>query len=104
MQNCCRCGTRRFERQRCAGSRSELHESFFLIRTYNDQVALEEEQQAFYASEAWRNGPRGPHVACIDTYLNTLLWLPERAVEDLRLTNGLGGQPQIDPRAARHRR
>lgn len=77
------------------GRSDHEHESFFLVRAYSDRVALEEQQHAFYSSARWRNGPRGPLVACIEEYLNTLLWMPDQAVEDLRLCNGLDGPLRI---------
>ncbi|HEX6930043.1 MAG TPA: NIPSNAP family protein, partial [Gammaproteobacteria bacterium] len=69
------------------------HESFYLIRAYNDRTHLEEQQDAFYSSDAWRNGPRDALMACLDDYLNTLLWLSEQGVEDLRSHNGFDRPP-----------
>lgn len=40
--------------------------------------------EVFYSSDAWRNGPRQPLVDCLENYLNTLLWLSDESVEDLR--------------------
>ncbi len=75
------------------GRSDHEHESFYLIRAYNDRAHLEEQQDAFYSSDAWRNGPREPLIACIDDYLNTLVWLSEQGVEDLRAHNDLGTPP-----------
>lgn len=72
------------------GRSDHEHESFYLIRAYDDRGQLETQQAAFYSSDAWLNGPREPLVACLDDYLNTLLWLSEESVEDLRARNGLG--------------
>lgn len=69
------------------------HESFYLVRAYNDRAQLEEQQNAFYSSEAWRSGPREPLIECLDDYLNTLLWLSEQGVEDLRSNNNFGMSP-----------
>jgi hypothetical protein len=71
------------------GRSDHEHESFYLIRAYDDRAQLEAQQDAFYSSDAWRQGPREPLVACIDDYLNTLVWLSEQSVEDLRNNNGL---------------
>ncbi len=69
------------------------HETFYLIRAYNDRAELEKQQDAFYSSHAWRSGPREPLIACLDDYLNTLVWLSEQSVEDLRSHNGLDTLP-----------
>lgn len=71
------------------GRSDHEHESFYLIRAYNDRAHLEQQQDAFYSSDAWRNGPREPLLACLDDYLNTLVWLSDQSVEDLRSHNGL---------------
>lgn len=68
-------------------------ESFYLIRAYDSRAQLEAQQGAFYSSDAWRQGPREPLIACLDDYLNTLLWLCDQSVEDLRFNNGLGKPP-----------
>lgn len=72
------------------GRSDHEHESFYLVRAYKDRAHLEAQQDAFYSSDAWRQGPREPLIACLDDYLNTLLWLSEQGVEDLRNNNGLG--------------
>jgi len=71
------------------GRSDHEHESFYLIRAYADREALTRQQDAFYSSDAWRNGPRQALVDCLDEYLNTLLWLSEESVEDLRSRNSL---------------
>ncbi|MES2936882.1 MAG: NIPSNAP family protein [Pseudomonadota bacterium] len=71
------------------GRSDHEHESFYLVRAYADREQLVAQQDAFYSSEAWRKGPRQPLVDCIEDYLNTLLWLSEESVEDLRGRNGL---------------
>lgn len=71
------------------GRSDHEHESFYLIRAYADREQLVEQQDAFYSSDAWRNGPRQPLVDCLEDYLNTLLWLSDESVEDLRARNGL---------------
>lgn len=75
------------------GRSDHEHESFYLIRAYNDHAHLKAQQDSFYSSDAWRNGPREPLIACLDDYLNTLVWLSEQSVEDLRSHNGLGAPP-----------
>ena len=72
------------------GRSDHEHESFFLARAYASRGELTAQQDAFYASDAWRQGPRQPLVDCIEDYLNTLLWLSEDGVEDLRRGNAAG--------------
>lgn len=69
------------------GRSDHEHESFYLIRAYADREQLVEQQDAFYSSDAWRNGPRRPLIDCLEDYLNTLLWLSDESVEDLRFRN-----------------
>lgn len=66
------------------GRSDHEQESFFLIRAFDSREQLVMQQDAFYGSAVWREGPRQALVDCLDTYLNTLLWLPEDAVEALR--------------------
>jgi len=66
------------------GRSEHEHESWFLIRAYRDHADLIAQQDAFYGSPAWREGPRAGIVACIEDYLNTLLWLSDAAIEELR--------------------
>lgn len=75
------------------GRSNHEHESYYLIRAYHDHAHLEAQQDSFYSSEAWRNGQRESLIACLDDYLNTLVWLSESSVEDLRTHNGLGKAP-----------
>ncbi|KRA20882.1 MULTISPECIES: antibiotic biosynthesis monooxygenase [unclassified Lysobacter] len=60
------------------------HESWYLIRAYRDQADLVAQQDAFYSSAIWREGPRADVVGCIEDYLNTLLWLSDAAIDELR--------------------
>jgi hypothetical protein len=69
------------------GASDHEHESYFLIRAYADRQALENEQNAFYNSDDWRQGPRPELVEHIETYMNTLIWLSADAVESMRLGN-----------------
>ena len=71
------------------GRSDHEHESFYLIRAFDSREQLEQQQDAFYSSEVWKQGPREALVACLDDYLNTLLWLSPEGVEDLRRGNGL---------------
>ncbi len=62
-------------------------DTYFLARAYADQASMVAQQNAFYNSDAWRQGPRALLVDRIDSYLNTLLWLSDAAIEDMRLLN-----------------
>lgn len=66
------------------GRSNHEHESFHLIRAFDDRAQLQAQQAAFYGSTAWRDGPREALLACLDDYLNTLLWLSPAAIDELR--------------------
>lgn len=69
-----------------------LHEpdAYFLIRAYTDLNARHAEQEAFYGSRAWREGPRESVLFFIQSYLNTVIWMSPEGVEDLRRQNAAG--------------
>jgi hypothetical protein len=62
-------------------------DTYFLVRAYDDLADLQARQDAFYGSPEWRDGPRETIIECIETHLSTVLWMTERSVEDLRLSN-----------------
>ena len=62
-------------------------ETYFLIRAYRNREALQVEQDSFYNTEEWKDGPRPLLVESIETYLNTLLWASSEAVQSLRSQN-----------------
>jgi hypothetical protein len=62
-------------------------DAYFLIRAYEDLAKLRSEQEAFYGSEGWLQGPRVPIVSRIESYLNTVLWLSPESIDDLRRLN-----------------
>lgn len=70
----------------CGASAHET-DTYFLTRAYADLADLQRQQDAFYGSDAWRRGPREAVLACIDHFLNTVLWLSPEGVEDLRRSN-----------------
>ena len=47
--------------------------SFMLVRAYRDLPNRAESQEAFYASDAWRDGPRQAVLACIETYTTVVV-------------------------------
>ncbi|QBE61699.1 NIPSNAP family protein [Pseudoduganella lutea] len=66
-----------------------LHQEdgYFLIRSYQDLADLKNRQDHFYGSQEWRNGPREEIVNKIENSLDTLVWLSETGVNDLRRSN-----------------
>ncbi|WP_280151037.1 NIPSNAP family protein [Piscinibacter sp. XHJ-5] len=62
-------------------------DTYFLVRAYADLDDLHAQQDAFYGSDAWRQGPRESIISLIETYLNTVLWLSPESIEDLRRSN-----------------
>lgn len=59
-------------------------DTYVLIRAYDDPASLESSQAAFYASAAWRDGPREAIVSRILSHAHALLWLPRDAIDRLR--------------------
>lgn len=57
---------------------------YFLIRAFDGLEHRETSQNAFYSSDAWREGPREAIVGQIETYVDTVLWLSEAALAELR--------------------
>jgi NIPSNAP len=45
----------------------------YLIRAFPSLEEREEQENAFYGSEAWRDGPRAAVMACIDNYHTVVL-------------------------------
>jgi quinol monooxygenase YgiN len=68
-----------------------LHDAdaYFLIRAFDSMEHLQRSQDAFYASAAWRHGPREAIVALIESDANTVLLLSAQAIESMR-----GSPPQ----------
>ncbi|WP_293993868.1 NIPSNAP family protein [Sphaerotilus sp.] len=69
------------------GRSDHEEETYFLARAYASREALEKEQAEFYGSDDWRIGPRNELVSRIDTYMNTLIWAEESAIDSLRELN-----------------
>jgi hypothetical protein len=62
-------------------------DTYFLIRAYQDLADRKAKQDAFYGSDAWKKGPREAIVPLVESYLNTVLWLSQEAIDDLRRRN-----------------
>ncbi len=73
--------------------------TYFLVRAYAGLAALQAEQDAFYGSAEWRDGPRESIVSGIESHLSTVLWLTEAGVEAMRAANtpGLSGSGKAEP-------
>lgn len=63
-----------------------LHDAdgYFLIRAFDDLASLEATQASFYASPAWRNGPREAIVSLIASDSNVVMELSHERIEALR--------------------
>ena len=62
-------------------------DGYFLVRSFASLAELTAQEDEFYGSAAWREGPREALVSRIDTYVDTLLWLSPAAIADLRAGN-----------------
>jgi len=60
---------------------------YFLVRSFASLAELTAQEDEFYGSARWREGPREALVSRIDTYIDTLLWLSPAAIDDLRAGN-----------------
>lgn len=60
------------------------HEEAVLIRAFASLAAHRQQEEAFYGSDAWRNGPREAILACIDSYHSVALEASPTAVAALR--------------------
>jgi hypothetical protein len=60
---------------------------YFLVRSFASLAELTAQEDEFYGSAPWRDGPREALVSRIETYVDTLLWLSPAAIDDLRAGN-----------------
>jgi hypothetical protein len=63
-----------------------LHDadSYFLIRAYDSLEDRQQSQDRFYGSEEWRQGPREPILALIESFTSVVLEMDEATVQGLR--------------------
>jgi ketosteroid isomerase-like protein len=63
-----------------------LHDrdSYFLMRAFASVEERERNEDAFYASDSWRNGPRAAVLAAIDTYTTIVIRVDEATLGGLR--------------------
>lgn len=68
---------------------SSLHDvdAYFLIRAFDSMEHLQSSLDSFYASPAWRQGPRESIIELIESDANAVLRLSARATESLRGTD-----------------
>jgi NIPSNAP protein len=62
-------------------------DTYFLVRAFDDLAQRNAQEDAFYGSPAWRQGPREAIVSRIHSMLDTLLWLSPESIADLRRSN-----------------
>jgi hypothetical protein len=62
-----------------------LHDedSYFLIRAYDSLEDRQQSQDGFYGSEEWREGPREPILALIESYTSVVLEMDDATVKGL---------------------
>jgi hypothetical protein len=58
--------------------------TYYVIRRYDSLAQREKMEDAYYASDNWRKGPREAMLALIETYLDIVLESDEGTVQGLR--------------------
>lgn len=68
-----------------------LHDpqSWFLMRSFASLDDRQASEDAFYGSDAWRQGPRNAILECIESYTTVVVELDDATIERLR-TAGAG--------------
>ena len=63
-----------------------LHDpdAYFLVRAFDNLDHRRSSQEAFYSSDAWRNGPRQAIIALIESDWDIVLWLTGDAISAIR--------------------
>ena len=63
-----------------------LHDenSYYVIRRFDSLAQREEMEDAYYASDDWRQGPRERVLALIESYTDVVLEVDEVTVQGLR--------------------
>ena len=63
-----------------------LHEenSYFLMRSFAGVDDLQQQEDAFYGSDEWRQGPREAILELIETYISVIVEVDEAALAALR--------------------
>jgi NIPSNAP protein len=66
------------------GPSAQDETSYYLVRAFADLADRRRQEDAFYGSEEWRQGPRDRILALIDSYGTAVLELDETVVQGLR--------------------
>ncbi|MBA7933747.1 NIPSNAP family protein [Klebsiella sp. RHBSTW-00215] len=66
------------------GNSVEDKDAYYLIRVYDDLAHLKASQEAFYSSQAWRDGPRQAIIDKISVSVKSTMILSTSAVDALR--------------------
>lgn len=63
-----------------------LHDenTYYVIRSYDSLAQREQMEDAYYASDDWRKGPRESMLALIESYVDAVWEVDESIVEGLR--------------------
>jgi hypothetical protein len=63
-----------------------LHDedTYYVIRSFGSLEARQQLEDAYYASDDWRQGPREAMLACIESYVDTVLEIDETTLRGLR--------------------
>ncbi len=64
-------------------SAHDIH-SYYLVRSYASLAEREQSQDAFYSSDEWREGPRVPFLALLDSFATTVVEMDDALVDGLR--------------------
>lgn len=59
-------------------------DSYFLLRAFENEEEMHGVLEGFYASEAWRSGPREAIVERIEVSLKSVLLLSPSAIDEMR--------------------
>lgn len=59
-------------------------ESFYLMRAFTSREARDRQEEAFYTSVEWRNGPRAAVLAAIESYTTVVIEVDHATVGGLR--------------------
>jgi hypothetical protein len=59
-------------------------DSYFLIRAYDSLEDRQQSQDRFYGSAEWRQGPREPILALIESFTSVVLEMDDATVRGLR--------------------
>lgn len=82
-----------------AGPSIDDANGYFLMRDFDDLADRERREDRFYASAAWRQGPREAVIEKIEVYTDAVLEVDEAVIEGLRRSlaqRDAGGGPR-DP-------